>query len=119
MYKHLKYSVLRYSPNPITGERINLGILFSDDEINFKEFVPTKDFVRLQNFDDELDIEAVKALLDGIKSDIADETRRFDIKEYTKYYVNSFAFDTVNTVLYVDLKEMLDRMTKLYLKMNY
>lgn len=34
MEKILKYSVLRYSPSSVSGEKINLGIIFFDETLN-------------------------------------------------------------------------------------
>ena len=38
MKKVLRYSVLRYSPSKISGERINLGIAFSDEQQGIMNF---------------------------------------------------------------------------------
>ena len=35
MEKILKYSVIRYSPSSVSGEKINLGIIFFDETLNW------------------------------------------------------------------------------------
>ena len=63
MKKLLKYSVLRYSPSTIAGEKINLGIMFYDIPSGYREFKYSKKFSRLATFDDEIDLTMVKKLL--------------------------------------------------------
>ena len=36
MEKLLKYSVLRYMPSKLSGEKINLGILFSEENTGYQ-----------------------------------------------------------------------------------
>ena len=60
MEKILKYSVLRYSPSSVSGEKINLGIIFFDETLNYREFRYSKKFSRLSSFDDEININLVK-----------------------------------------------------------
>ena len=67
--KILKYSVLRYSPSMLSGERINLGILFSEESTGYHSFYYTKNFNRLKSFDDDLDKSVVKTLLAGIEKE--------------------------------------------------
>ena len=38
MKKYLKYSILRYSPSSVAGEKINLGIVVYDDLLGVREF---------------------------------------------------------------------------------
>ena len=94
--KTLEYSVLRYSPS--TGERINLGIIFSEKQLHYMEFRFTKSLTRLSRFDDEIDINMVKLLLSSIKEDVEGsifDYREKDIKEYIKFY-NYFSAFLVN-----------------------
>ena len=66
--KVLEYSVLRYSPS--TGERINLGILFNEQQMHFMDFKFTKSLTRLSRFDDEININMVRLLLASIKEEV-------------------------------------------------
>lgn len=122
MEKMLKYSVLRYSPSTVAGEKINLGIIFCDEENGYREFRYSKKFSRLANFDDEIDINMVKELLKGIQEDVEGTLftySDFDIANYTKYYVNDFCFDRPKTVAYDDLNEIVTRLYKTYFRFEY
>lgn len=122
MEKLLKYSVLRYSPSTVAGEKINLGIIFCDETSNYREFKYTKKFKRLSSFDDEIDISLVKKLLQCIKDDVTGNLfthNKFDIYEYTKYYVNDFSFDEPKVIRYDDLDEMVDKLNKTYFRFDY
>lgn len=70
MSKLLKYSVLRYSPSVLSGESINLGILFSEENIGYYSFRFTRNLARIKSFDDELNREALFDLLTGIKEEV-------------------------------------------------
>ena len=63
----IEYSVLSYSPSMITGERINVGLLFHKSDGDVCRFEYTKKWSRLIAFDDELDIDFFKLYLEGIK----------------------------------------------------
>lgn len=120
--KHiLKYSVLRYSPSKIAGEKINLGIIFVDEEHDFRHFRYTKKLSRLTNFDDEIDLKMVKALLKGIEEDVKGTlfTKNFDIDAYTKYYINDFCFETPKMIPYTDLDGMIEKLNKTYFRFDY
>ena len=120
--KILKYSVLRYSPSTESGEKINIGILFSSECEKISEFKYIKRFSRLEGFDDEIDISLVRNML----KDIAGETNRnsenyedFNIEEYTKYYINDFCFEKPKAIAYSELSDMIFRLHKLYFRFEY
>lgn len=122
MDKILKYSVLRYSPSTVAGEKINLGIIFQDMESGYKEFKYSKKFSRLATFDDEIDLNMVKVLLKTIEDDVEGNLftyDSFDIEQYTKYFVSDFAFDTPKAISYDNLEEMIERLHKTYFRFEY
>lgn len=122
MDKILKYSVLRYSPSTVSGEKINLGIIFYDQFCGYREFKYSKKFNRLRSFDDEINIDLVKKLLQGIKEEVEGNLftyDKFDIEEYTKYYVNDFCFDKPKAIKYDNLEEMIERLNKTYFRFDY
>ena len=103
MEKILKYSVLRYSPSTFSGEKINLGIIFYDLQSGYREFKYSKKFSRLATFDDEIDLKMVKKLLQGIADDVAGNIftyDKFDIDQYTKFFVSDFSFDKPKIIQY-------------------
>lgn len=122
MEKILKYSVLRYSPSTVSGEKINLGIIFFDESRKYREFRYSKKFARLSSFDDEINLELVKKLLQSIKDDVEGNLftyDKFDIDEYTKYYVNDFCFEKPKAIKYDVLEEMIERIHKTYFRFEY
>ena len=122
MEKILKYSVLRYSPSTVAGEKINLGIIFYDEENNYRKFKYSKKFARLSSFDDEINLNLVKKLLQSIKDDVEGNLftyDKFDIEEYTRYYVNDFSFDKPKMIKYDVLEEMVERLNKTYFRFDY
>lgn len=122
MKKVLRYSVLRYSPSKISGERINLGIAFSDEQQGIHEFRHTNKFKRIAEFDDELSIDVVKKLLKGIKTDIDNSlftNGHFDLDEYIKFFINDFCFDEPKTIYYEDWDAAVERINKAYFRFDY
>lgn len=122
MGKYLKYSVLRYSPSKVAGEKINLGIIFSDMESDYKEFKYSKRFSRLSTFDDEVDISMVKKLLQNISDDVSGNLftyDSFDIDQYTKYFINDFSFEKPKLIEYDDLDEIVKKLHKTYFRFEY
>ncbi len=118
MEKLLKYSVLRYSPSIISGERINLGILFSEESIGFHMFRYTARLSRVRNFDDEVDLKSLRALLRGIAKEVEGSNQDFDISAYIKYYINDFAFEKPNTIIYEDLDKTVNDLYGAYFRFD-
>ena len=122
MEKFLKYAVLRYSPSTVAGEKINLGIIFYEEDINYREFRFTKNFARLTKFDDEIDVKLVKKLMSGIKEEVEAEIydyKPFDIDKYIQYYINDFCFERTKTIKYDDLEDTIERLNKTYFRFDY
>ena len=121
MDKILKYSVLRYSPSAVAGEKINLGIIFYDTVSGYKEFKYSKKFSRLSTFDDEIDLSMVKKLLQSIAEDVSGTlfSWQFDIEQYTKYFVNDFSFDKPKSIKYDNLNDIMERLHKTYFRFEY
>ncbi len=122
MEKIMKYSVLRYSPTIISGEQINLGIIFDAPADNYREFRYTKKFNRLTSFDDEIDINIVKALMRNIKEDVEGTVMSsgvFDIEEYVKFFINDFHFEKPKKILYDDIREVTESVNKTYFRFDY
>lgn len=122
MEKILKYSVLRYSPSSVAGEKINLGIIFCDENRGYREFRYSKKFSRLSSFDDEINVTLVRRLLQTIKDDVEGNLftyDKFDMEEYIKYYVNDFFFDKPKLIKYDSWEEMIERLNKTYFRFDY
>ena len=121
MEKILKYSVLRYSPSTLSGERINLGILFSEESTGMHSFYYTKNLNRIKSFDDELDKTALKELLIGISKEVEGEWNNtgFDIQKFTKYYINDFKFDRIQAITYETIEKIISELQKVYFRFDF
>lgn len=86
------------------------------------EFKYSRKFSRLTTFDDEIDILMVKKLLQSIESDVAGNIftyDKFDIEQYTKYFVSDFYFERPRTICYDNLEETIKRVHKTYFRFDY
>ena len=121
MEKLLKYSVLRYMPSQLSGEKINLGILFSEENTGYHSFYYTKNFQRIKNFDDELDKKTLRNFLEEIKEETESEwdKKRFNIDEFVKFYINNFYFEKTASIIYEDLESMVESLKKSYFRFDY
>ena len=61
----LKYSILRYEPSIVSGEKINLGVAFHyfDQQEDYREFYFISKWSRVSAFDDTLNIPLTKAIM--------------------------------------------------------
>lgn len=121
MEKLLKYSVLRYSPSILSGERVNLGILFSEESVGYHSFYYPHNLGRIKSVNDELDESILKEFLLGIKEEISGEwyDNSFDIGEYVKYYINDYKFEAPQVILYDDLDAVTNRLIKSYFRFDF
>ena len=119
MEKILKYSVLRYSPTLFSGEKLNLGILFSEENTGYHSFQFTKNFQRIKNFDDTISIKDLKMLLIDLKEEVEDTTVRFDIDSFIKFYINDYCFEKTQILFYEDLEETTEQLFKSYFRFDF
>lgn len=116
MEKLLKYSVLRYSPSILSGERINIGILFSEESTGFHVFRYITKLSRVKSFDDEVDLKSMRTLLKSIDQEVGSSSQNFDIAAFVKYYINDFAFEKPNTIMYEDLEKTMNDLYGAYFR---
>lgn len=98
----IAFSVLTYRPSYIANETINVGILFYDKENENVYFELTSNWARIKKFDDEIDIDIFKLILNGMKSHAERKIRKLGIENYIKRYNNELRFGKVfykNTLL--------------------
>lgn len=121
MDKILLFSVLRYSPSKVSGEYINLGVLYSDPTTNKASFSYTQKRKRLEEFDDTVDSKQVFSMLKSIKQEVRDLTNKdsFNIEKYTRYYINNFCFDTVQKIVFDDFEERIRQLDRTFLRFDY
>lgn len=119
----IKYSVLRYSPSMVAGESINLGVLISEVDGEFRKFFYTSKWSRIREFDDELDIEMVKILLNSIEEEVERSlynlNQKFNIDKFVLYYFNEYHFDAPIDISCEDIDETVDEIVKLYLRFDF
>ncbi len=117
----LQYSVLRYSPSIVSGESINLGVLVADGD--YAEFFHTIRFSRVHEFDDTLNIDTVRVLLDAIsdevKGDLTTINTPFDISKFIRYYCKEYYFSPALSVPYEDLEKKVEEIKRIYLQFDY
>lgn len=116
----IKFSVLSYHPSFLTGETINIGILFQHE--NKGTFTKITKWHRLEVFDDELDIEFAKVFLsgieDGINNHLFNQTK-FSIENFTRFYINEFKFSPIHTLNVNNKEDFIETTRKIYLKYDY
>lgn len=117
----IDFSIFSYSPSIITNERINLGVLFHDANKNECQFEATKNWNRLQSFDDELNIEFVKDYINGIKKQLEPSllVSPESWQSFIKRFVNEFKFSAVSTVEVEDKDQFITDTKRVYLRYDY
>ncbi|MGL5151417.1 MAG: DUF3037 domain-containing protein, partial [Clostridium sp.] len=116
------FSILRYQL--VTEESMNLGILFHNLSTDERRLVTISKWKRLENFDDEVDIEMLKVLMDGlkdeIKSDLFNKNDYFNIHDYPLKYVNELRFTRVYEANRVaDFEAFVELTRKSYLRYDF
>ncbi|MCY8654267.1 DUF3037 domain-containing protein [Bacillus spizizenii] len=122
----IHYAICRYIPDILRGEAINVGILTHVPSKGYCKFNKIKNLSRVKSFDDEVDIDVIKALLESIQYQFNTEPDNFQlpgIKEDTfleaelKYYVNQIQFSEVRSLNSTpsSIKEDIEDLTDMYL----
>lgn len=117
------YSVFRYYPSFVSGESINLGVLFYNESENYSSFHHTKKFGRVAAFDDEMNIPFLKLMLSSLKKEFNNpiySENKIDIDQKTRYYMNEFKFDKpIEINIENNLEETIENIKKIYLRFDY
>lgn len=125
MDKPIYFTVCRYIPDILRGESINVGVLVHVPDNKSIEFYKTRNLSRIRNFDDEVEIDVLKALLESIdyqfNNNRSSEFQGIDKKDFLEkelvYFINQIQFSEVR-VLNSDngsLKEHIDDLIDMYL----
>lgn len=120
----VKFTRLNYFPSFISNDCMEIGILFHEIENDIRRFEVTTNWSRLKSFDDELDIEYMKLILDGIKNEVSNDNlfsynQKFDIKKYAKFYVNELKFTDVRVAQTDNLESFIEETKKMFLRYDY
>lgn len=118
--KILKYSVLRYKPSSLSGESINLGVLYQSEVDDFVSFKYIQRMGRLSHFDDEIDIRIVMNFLKSINQEVTALAKKgeFNLDTFIMYYTNGFCFDKSQVIFYDDIGRTIEYVDDVYLRFD-
>ncbi|MYL45073.1 DUF3037 domain-containing protein [Virgibacillus halodenitrificans] len=106
MNKPIYFAVCRYIPDILRGESINVGILVHIPDNKSIKFYKTKNLSRIRNFDDEVELDVLKALLESIdfqfNNNRASELNGLNSKNFLEnelvYFVNQIQFSEIRVL---------------------
>lgn len=126
MYKvgDLIYSILRYEPSIVSGEKINLGAIFYYPSTEYREFYSISKWNRVSAFDDTLNIPLMKDLMQDIRSEMGTslDNPQFNINKFCLRYNSELYFDTCTSltdVLAKDLSSQIEDIKRLYFQFEF
>lgn len=119
----VEFAALKYYNNLVSEECLYIGMLFHNLNTGKCDFKYISNFKRFQLFDDEADVDFVKAYLLGIKQQIESYNNignaEFTLSSYIKIYVNEFKFTKITTIDVEEDENYVDNLTKVYLKFDF
>ena len=83
--------LLRYVPDVVKGEFVNIGVLMLESDAGFADFRLTRDWRRARCLDPDLDVEMFEAVALEIRARLADVQDR---DELVKTLAESLSTDT-------------------------
>ncbi|MCY9003267.1 DUF3037 domain-containing protein [Peribacillus frigoritolerans] len=121
--KTIFYSVCRYVPDIIRDEFINVGVLTYIPELGESKFHKTKGLARVKNFDDELEMDILKALLESLEIQfnvrtlpvMSKEPNADFIKKELVYFVNQIQFSEIRALNSTNIEEDIKDLFDMYL----
>ena len=120
----LLYSVLRYEPSIVSGEKINLGVVFHYPEEDFRDFFHVSKWNRIAAFDDTLNIPLLKDLMLDIKEEIGTQidNPQFNLGKFCAAYNSKLYFDKCITFSNIDrenLSSQIDEIIRIYFQFEF
>lgn len=121
--KTIFYTICRYVPDIIRGEFINVGVLTFIPELGKSNFQKTRNLTRVINFDDELEMDVLKALLESLEIQF---NNRFQpilgkpptpdyLKNELVYFVNQIQFSEIRALNSSTVEEDIKDLHDMYL----
>lgn len=112
--KLCRFAVLRYVPDENREEFINIGLVFHSPEDGYLNLELTRNFSRVISFDDEIDVNFLKIVLEGVQSDFTSlsttdgpsnsELYNWNYLEHaTSIYVNQLQFSPIRNIRCKDI----------------
>lgn len=117
------YSICRYVPDIIRGQYINIGIVTYIPQLGKSKFYSTKNLSRITNFDDELERDILKALLESLEIQFNNNHLPIEKKkpspDYLQaqlvYYVNQVQFGEIKVLNSTNIEEDIKDLFDMYL----
>lgn len=123
--KFIHFTVCRYVPDILRDEFINVGVLVHVPEEGVSRFYKTRNLSRIKNFDDEVELDVIKVLLESLEYQFNQSTihspdlENLDdhnfLENETKFYVNQIQFSNIRTLTSDDLDEDIKDLCSTYL----
>lgn len=123
--KIVNFAVCRYVPDILRDEFINVGVVVHVPEDKFVNFYKTRNYRRIKAFDDEVELEVIKALLESLEYQFNTTTvhspnlEGIDKNDFLQseiyYYVNQLQFSNIRTFSSTDLNEDIKDLCDTYL----
>ncbi|EWG11695.1 DUF3037 domain-containing protein [Cytobacillus firmus] len=98
------YSICKYVPDIIRGEFINVGILTYIPELGLSKFQKTRNLARVTAFDDELELDILKALLESLEVQFNNSSLPVNKENPTPDYIQNELVYFVNQLQFTDVK---------------
>lgn len=118
----IEFSILSYYPmstiQSIDIEFLHIGILFHNISTDEKRLEITNNWKRVEAFDDELNIELFKALLNGMKNKVQNSIQ-FQFSRYIKKYINELRFSNIVELESDDFDKFIEETKKMFLRYDF
>lgn len=124
MKRKVKYAIMEYVPSVERGEKMNVAVMLHSPSDEFLETKIIKNTRRLKEFDDELDIEFMKAYLKSVKNEFTYDISTIEkinindemlLDKMSQFYINQFAFVIFEVVIESSCEEFLSKLKSNYL----
>lgn len=120
--KIINFAVCRYIPDILRDEFINVGVLVHIPSEKFVNFYKTRNYKRILSFDDEVEIDVIKAMLESLEyqfntttvhsPDLSNVGHPDFLTTFTSIYVNQLQFSNIRTfsseLVAEDIRDLCD-----------
>ena len=114
--KNLEFLVVRYVPNSIRGEFVNIGVVMFESSLDgFADVLFTRDWRRLRCLDPDMDLDVLLALEGSLRVQLRDTAdRRTVLEKLESLLSNAVQLSTRTACLAEDPAEELRQVEKIY-----
>ena len=107
------FSIIRYVPDPVKEEFMNIGLIFIDGDSGAVRF--TSDWDRIRNFDKSADVEMLKALASDLRQRLFGKYHEEALSDLQDRCSNALQFTEPKACLCDDAVRELESLVSLYL----